>query len=367
MEETILTREQLYELVWITPMIQLAKKYDISDNGLRKICKGMDIPLPEQGHWQKVQYGKSVRIKKLSKDYSGKNEINLSERDNENQPIDSAIYRKRALIKSYENLDQSFFKVSKRLISPSKYIVAVQKTLVSEKGLRFSDDPHVSNNRDELKIKVSPANIGRALRFFDTLIKLLRYRGHDVIIDGITTCAVIKDVKIEIALREKMRIERVMGKYWPNNKYHPTDVLILKIDRWSRIKDFSDGKIKLEDKLPMILADLEYRAQKEIEWRIESEKQRIIEEERKRIERELKERKEKEMQKFKNLFNQFDRWQQSRNLREYISAIEEKSSREEAHSEELTSWANWANQKADWYDPTIRKRDEITGFYEDFN
>jgi len=33
MENTILTREQLYELVWKTPMIQLAKKYKISDNG----------------------------------------------------------------------------------------------------------------------------------------------------------------------------------------------------------------------------------------------------------------------------------------------------------------------------------------------
>ena len=39
MKEIILTREQLYELVWEIPMIQLAKKYNLSDNGLHKICK----------------------------------------------------------------------------------------------------------------------------------------------------------------------------------------------------------------------------------------------------------------------------------------------------------------------------------------
>lgn len=39
MEDIVLTREQLYELVWKKPMIQLAKKYNISDNGLRKKCK----------------------------------------------------------------------------------------------------------------------------------------------------------------------------------------------------------------------------------------------------------------------------------------------------------------------------------------
>jgi hypothetical protein len=53
-------RAQLYEEVWTTPLTQLAKKYSLSDNGLRKICIAMNIPLPVAGHWAKVAAGKQV-------------------------------------------------------------------------------------------------------------------------------------------------------------------------------------------------------------------------------------------------------------------------------------------------------------------
>ena len=36
MEQVKLTRKELYDLVWAEPLSRLAKKYKISDNGLRK-------------------------------------------------------------------------------------------------------------------------------------------------------------------------------------------------------------------------------------------------------------------------------------------------------------------------------------------
>jgi hypothetical protein len=45
-------------------MTTLAKEFNLSDNGLRKICKKNDIPLPNAGHWSKVQFGyKTTKIK----------------------------------------------------------------------------------------------------------------------------------------------------------------------------------------------------------------------------------------------------------------------------------------------------------------
>lgn len=38
----------------------LAKKYGLSDNGLRKICKAMNIPVPTVGYWAKLAAGQSV-------------------------------------------------------------------------------------------------------------------------------------------------------------------------------------------------------------------------------------------------------------------------------------------------------------------
>ncbi len=39
MNVLILTRLELYEKIWSTPMVVLAKEFNLSDNGLRKICK----------------------------------------------------------------------------------------------------------------------------------------------------------------------------------------------------------------------------------------------------------------------------------------------------------------------------------------
>jgi hypothetical protein len=50
-------RAALYEEVWSEPLPTLAKKYGLSDNGLRKICKALSIPLPAAGYWAKRAAG----------------------------------------------------------------------------------------------------------------------------------------------------------------------------------------------------------------------------------------------------------------------------------------------------------------------
>lgn len=41
-----LTRKQLYDRVWKTPMRTLAKEFGLSDVGLAKICRKHNIPRP---------------------------------------------------------------------------------------------------------------------------------------------------------------------------------------------------------------------------------------------------------------------------------------------------------------------------------
>lgn len=57
---TTIGRKELYERVWQTPMVRLAKEYCISDQGLAKICKRHAIPLPPRGHWVRKETGKTV-------------------------------------------------------------------------------------------------------------------------------------------------------------------------------------------------------------------------------------------------------------------------------------------------------------------
>jgi hypothetical protein len=103
MEQVTLTRKELYDLVWAEPLSRLAKKYKISDNGLRKICKRMNITIPAMGYWQKIQYGKQVIVTKLPAKYEEKDEITLGEKGEGDINIDSLIVQQRKLIQSIDN------------------------------------------------------------------------------------------------------------------------------------------------------------------------------------------------------------------------------------------------------------------------
>ncbi len=62
-QERWFSREELYELVWSTPLIQLAERFGISDNAIRKRCKSMLVPTPHRGYWQRR--GKGARRQAL--------------------------------------------------------------------------------------------------------------------------------------------------------------------------------------------------------------------------------------------------------------------------------------------------------------
>ena len=48
-----ITREELYEAVWSESVQKLALALGISDVGLAKICKKLNVPRPGRGHWAK--------------------------------------------------------------------------------------------------------------------------------------------------------------------------------------------------------------------------------------------------------------------------------------------------------------------------
>lgn len=53
----IFSRQELYELVWSTPILQLAERFGISDRGLAKACKRFHIAVPGRGYWAKIEAG----------------------------------------------------------------------------------------------------------------------------------------------------------------------------------------------------------------------------------------------------------------------------------------------------------------------
>jgi hypothetical protein len=53
----MITREDLYSLVWSVPMTVAAKRLNISDVYLAKVCIALAVPHPPRGWWRKVNTG----------------------------------------------------------------------------------------------------------------------------------------------------------------------------------------------------------------------------------------------------------------------------------------------------------------------
>jgi hypothetical protein len=60
-----ITRDELYELVWSKPMMELAKDFGLSDVAVAKRCRKLGVPVPGRGYWARVAAGQTPRQPKL--------------------------------------------------------------------------------------------------------------------------------------------------------------------------------------------------------------------------------------------------------------------------------------------------------------
>ncbi len=176
MNNVNLNRKELYDLVWSTPMTALAKKYLISDSGLRKICVKMEIPLPKAGHWEKLKAGKEVEISELPTTYKGNNEITLELRKEGDENLKGLPSTEMVLKEEIEDDPLLNITVPDILTKPHKLIVETKKA-------HFNNENRHSKNftgylRSPLSISATKLNYSRALRIMDTFIKVMEQRGH---------------------------------------------------------------------------------------------------------------------------------------------------------------------------------------------
>lgn len=53
-------REQLYELVWTAPRLEIAQHLGVSDVALGKLCRRAGIPMPARGYWARTEAGQQL-------------------------------------------------------------------------------------------------------------------------------------------------------------------------------------------------------------------------------------------------------------------------------------------------------------------
>ena len=316
----------------------------------------MNVPIPPNGHWSKLQFGKHVNIIELPQDYRGENEIKLFPGTEDIRNPGVLTFQKKSdvdLIKENKSLQ---LKVPKRLNEPDALVADAEKQLTGYTYDRYNDHGMV-RAEGAFTIRVSRKNIGRALCFMDTFIKLIKVRGHKVGLDYKGSLS-INNEGYEIKLMEKSK-KNISDQKWTSPTYESTGLLYFSIYGYGMSGMWTDGKILIEEKMAEILARLETIVNYWKEIRNKQEEERKINEEKDRVIREQQKRIDKELSFFKDLYKQANRWQKARFLRDYIKAVEDNAIKKDALTAELKDWLQMAINKIDWYDPLVNKEDKL--------
>ena len=216
------TRTMLYEDVWAEPMTTVAKKYGISDNGVRKRCKSLNIPIPPFGYWAKVKAGKPVDERPplpsyeeiiLSHDSQGNDVLTppskgkriglLELLDLEDIPIDQ-LEKMHGLDLLVSGSLQSFTDWCDSLVVPErindydglilKHKSEIEYREARDKEYPFRDDRITfwklpgkikdRNNESVLPIEVSNSQRNRAYRIADTVLKAFHRLRANISVDN---------------------------------------------------------------------------------------------------------------------------------------------------------------------------------------
>ncbi len=367
----ILSRGQLYDEVWSEPMATLARKYGLSDVGLAKICRKLDVPVPWRGYWRQREVGQKVKRPALPKlpasATPGMREVRLRR-----TASGSAVAETSGPVaeqQRYEALEENRIVVQERLTNPhplvAKSVAAFRHAKNDPKGYL---QPKI---RPCLAVLVTLDSADRAMCIYDALLKALDSRGYTAAItsgDQPSTVIRVGDEDVAVLLEEKVeRVERKPSDTRPRQRFSygsefewvPTGRLSLKIDHsyldgirrsWADarkqrvelcLNDFIIGLVAAAETLK---AQRLAREERQREWR-EAEERRA-EEARLR---------EEEAARVRALESVLATWQKARVAREY--ATELRRSLEVSGTLEpgslLETWLRWVDAYADRIDPML--------------
>ena len=369
-----LTRKELHDLVWNEPMTTVCKRFGITDNGLRKHCKSMNIPTPPNGYWAKLKNGKKVDKVPLPQDYIDKKDnVELSEVDPNEVVVDLT-----PLVDKQKNIEQKIlsgrtdcFVVPEVLYAKDALIIDTKEKFRIENQSNSDNDylrknPYKSKIKETLDIYVSINTIDRALSIFSTIINSLRFRGHNIKIDKGQTYAVVNDEEFRISISERRKKNpNSDNSYSYNNTVFCGELRFNMEYRYREKMTYKDtSHTRLEDKIISIIAFLERKSDDIKEYRIEEEKRRIKREEEERKRKEFEARRKTELKEFQSLFTMAERLHKANVIRSYIYTYEEYIHKNNIDNEEASAKIEWAKEKADWLDPFISKEDKYLDHYE---
>ena len=352
-------RQELYEKVWQFPLRKLAVEYGISDVGLAKVCRKLEIPLPGLGHWTRIACGQTIARPLLPVMENIPALIrHIRESETRVLPEDTP---------ELERIERVAVATTLPVTKAMRAHPLIEKTrlLLNEARNRDGEKLWASRETEWLDLRVTKNCLARALRIMAVIIHMLEREGFKVVVEkkqSESTYAIVYGEMIRFGLIERSRQVKPSPKPDATSRYsynsinlEPTGVLSIEI--WNYYggglqKAWRDREsAPLEEQLPKCVAGmmrvaLKERAERDKREKEEQAKQKRIDE----VRAELRQI-EQEERRIKAL--EAIRWRRAERLREYIDAVRRDAVRKtdpEDHAK-LSEWIEWAERQADRIDP----------------
>lgn len=175
-----MTKEELYDLVWSQPMTKLAGSLRLSDVGLRKKCKKLNIPLPPQGYILRSPNRQQGQRPPLPP-FDGNNAIEFTT-DKETKSSAREMAQEVKTQIEFESLGENRIKVLSKLFNPHLLVQQFKESLSNLSYYETGRGEIISKGGELLDISASPASMDRALRIMDSLLRALEKRDYKITI-----------------------------------------------------------------------------------------------------------------------------------------------------------------------------------------
>lgn len=267
----MVTREELYDLVWSKPMIKVAEQFGVSGSYMARVCSVLRVPRPERGYWAKLAVGKAMTKPPLPEARPG-DQIDWS-KDGElrspppkPRPIVARRVRIPRLTKPMTGMHiliqgaKAHFENSRR-IDEGQYLKPYKKLLVDvtassaglDKTLAFANDLFNALESAGHRVLLAPESeqFRRARIDKDEILKKQRTHYHSPVwAPSRPTVVYIGTVAIGLAVVEMS--EEVVMRYVGNGQYiRDADYVLPKaarryVDRtWTTTRDIPSGRLRL--------------------------------------------------------------------------------------------------------------------------
>jgi hypothetical protein len=354
-------RQELYEKVWQFPLRILAAEYGISDVGLAKVCRKLEIPLPGAGHWTKIACGHNIARPSLPAMESVPVLVRkIPEPKTPVLPED---------MPELERIDRvaatTAPAVTKSMLAHP--LVDKTKRALTENRTSYRGTLWASREIEWLDLRVTKNCLARALRVMAAIIHMLEREGFKLLVEknkSESTSAAVYGETIRFGLIERSRQVNPSPKANASSpssynpvRFEPTGVLSLQI--WNYYggglqKTWKDRESTfLEEQVSKCVAGmmriaLKERAERDKREREELARQKRIDEVRAQLSQIGKEEK-----KIKALEREAIRWHRAERIRAYIEAVRQDALKNEDSENRpmVLEWVRWAERQADRIDP----------------